>query len=91
MLDVEAVGLGGILDLLVVVVSIVAYIIDLVHHVVKMNHLMKHYHSNLADRAIDVFRGDVDLAMRLVYVLLDFIDAAPAFITITPQIKAWPP
>lgn len=78
MLDVKAMGFGGILEFLVVVVAVVAYILDLVNHVVEMGHLMKHGRGHLADGAVDVFGGDIDLAVGLVRALPDFVDAAPA-------------
>ena len=84
-LNVKAVCLGGILEFLVVVVPVVADILDLVNHVVEMGHLMKHSRSHLADGAVDVFGGDIDLAVGLVRALPDFVDAAPA-VCATPVI-----
>ena len=78
MLDVKAVGFGSGLEFLVVVVAVVAYILDLVNQVVKMGHLMKHGCGHLADGAVDIFGGDVDLAVSFAAALPDFIDTAPA-------------
>ena len=78
MLDVKAMGFGGGLEFLVVVVAVVAYILDLVNHVVEMGHLMKHSRCHLADGAVDVFGGDVDFSVGFVRALPDFVDAAPA-------------
>ena len=81
MLNAKAVGFGGGFESLVVVVAVVAYILDLVNQVVKVGHLMKHGRSHLADGAVDVFGGDVDLAVGFVCALPDFVDAAPAVCT----------
>ena len=77
MLDVKAVGLGGCFEFLVVVVAVVAYILNLVNQVVKVGHLMKHGRGHFADGPVDVFGGDVDLAVGFIRALPDFIDAAP--------------
>lgn len=78
MLDVKAVGFGGGLELLVVVVAVVAYILNPMNHVVEMGHLMEHGRSHLADGTVDVFGGNVDLAVGFVCALPDFVNAAPA-------------
>ena len=78
MLDVKAVGFGGGLEFLVVVVAVVAYVLDAMNHVVEMGHLMKHCRCHLTDGAVDVFGGNVDLAVGFVCALPDFVDAAPA-------------
>lgn len=78
MLDVQAMGLGSILEFFIVVVTVVAYVLDLVNQVVKMGHLMKHGRGDLADGAVDVLGGNVDLAVGFTAALPDFIDAAPA-------------
>lgn len=78
MLDVKAVGFGGGLEFLVVVVAVVAHILDLMDQVVKVGHLMKHGRGHLADGAVDVFGGNVDLAVGFAAALPDFIDTTPA-------------
>lgn len=78
MLNVKAVCFGSGLEFLVVVIAVVAYILDLMNHVVEMGHFMKHGRGHLADGAVDVFGSDVDLAVGFVRALPDFIDAAPA-------------
>lgn len=78
MLDVQAVGLGGVLEFLVVVIPVVADILDLMGQVVEMRHFMEHGCRNLADGPVDVLGADVDLPIRLAAGLPDFIHAAPA-------------
>lgn len=78
MLDMKAVSFGSGLEFLVVVVAVVAYILDLVNQVVKMSHLMKHGCGHIADGTVDIFGGNVDLAVGFAAALLDFIDTAPA-------------
>ena len=78
MLDVQAVGLGGVLEFLVVVIPVVADVLDLMGQVVEMRHFMEHGCRDLADGPVDVLGADVDFPIRLIAGLLDFIYAAPA-------------
>ena len=77
-LDVQAVGLGGVLEFLVVVIPVVADVLDLMGQVVEMRHFMEHGCRDLADGPVDVLGADVDLPVRLAAGLPDFIHAAPA-------------
>ena len=77
-LDVQAVGFGGFLEFLIVVVPVVADILDLMGQVVEMRHFMEHGCRDLADGPVDVLGADVDLPIRLAAGLPDFIHAAPA-------------
>ena len=77
-LDVQAVGFGGFLEFLIVVVPVVADVLDLMGQVVEMRHFMEHGCRDLADGPVDVLGADVDLPIRLAAGLPDFIHAAPA-------------
>ena len=87
-LDVQAVGLGGVLEFLVVVVSIVADVLDLMGQVVEMRHFMEHGRRDLADGPVDVLGTNVDLPVRLAAGLPDFIHAAPA-VGPTPAVRRY--
>ena len=78
MADGQAVGLGGFLEFLVVVVSVVGYVLDPVVEVVEVGHLVKHRPGNLADRAVDVLCADVDFPVCLAVSLPDFVYGTPA-------------
>ena len=78
MLNVQAVGLGGFFEFLIVVVPVVANVLDLMGQVVEMRHFMEHGCRDLADGPVDVLGADVDLPIRLAAGLPDFIHAAPA-------------
>ena len=78
MLNVKAMILGSGLEFLVVVVAVVAYVLELMNKVVQMGHLMEHGCGYFTDGAVDVFGGDVDLAVCFAVSLPDFIDATPA-------------
>lgn len=78
MLNVQAVGLRGFLEFLIVVVPVVADVLDLMGQVVEMRHFMEHGCRDLADGPVDVLGADVDLPIRLAAGLPDFIHAAPA-------------
>ena len=78
MLDVQAMGFGGFLEFLIVVVSVVADVLDLMGQIVEVRHFVEHRRRNLADGPVDVLGADVDLPVRLVAGLPDFIYAAPA-------------
>ena len=73
MLDVQAVGLGGVLEFLVVVIPVVADVLDLMGQVVEMRHFMEHGCRDLADGPVDVLGADVDLPIRLAAGLPNFI------------------
>ena len=77
-LDVQAVGLGRLLEFLVVIVPVVAYVLDAVGEVVEMGHFVEHGRGNLADGPVDVLGANVDLAVALAAILPDFVNAAPA-------------
>lgn len=77
-LDVQAVGFGGFLEFLIVVVPVVADVLDLMGQVVEMRHFMEHGCRDLADGPVDVLGANVDLPIRLTAGLPDFIYAAPA-------------
>ena len=53
LLDMKAVGLGGLLELLVVVVPVVAYILDAVGQVVQVGHFVQHGGRHFADGPVD--------------------------------------
>ena len=78
MLDVQAMGFGGFLEFLVMVVPVVADVLDLMGQVVEMRHFMEHGCRDLADGPVDVLGADVDLPIRLAAGLPDFIHTAPA-------------
>lgn len=78
MLDVQAVGFGGFLEFLIVVVPVVADVLDLMSQVVEVRHFVEHGRRHLADGPVDVLGADVDLPVRLAAGLPDFIYAAPA-------------
>lgn len=78
MLDVQTVSLGGFLEFLVVVVSVVADVLDFMGHVVEVCHFVEHGRRNLADGPVNVLGADIDLPVCLVAGLPDFIHAAPA-------------
>ena len=78
MLDVEAVRFGGFLEFLVVIVPVVAYVLNAMGKIVEVSHFVEHGRCHLADRAIDVLGGNIDLAVSLAVTLPDFIYAAPA-------------
>lgn len=78
MLDVQAVGFGGFLEFLIVVVPVVADVLDLMGQVVEVRHFVEHGRRHLADGPVDVLGADVDLPVRLAAGLPDFIYAAPA-------------
>ena len=88
MLDVQAVGLGGVLEFLVVVIPVVADVLDLMGQVVEMRHFMEHGCRDLADGPVDVLGADVDLPIRLTAGLPDFINAAPA-VGPTPAVRRY--
>ena len=88
MLDVQAVGLGGVLEFLVVVIPVVADILDLMGQVVEMRHFMEHGRRHLADGPVDVLSADIDLPVRLAAGLPDFINAAPA-VGPTPAVRRY--
>ena len=77
MLDVQAVGLRGFLEFLVVVVPVVADVLDLMGQIVEMRHFVEHGCRHLADGPVDVFGADVDLPVRLTAGLPDFIHTVP--------------
>lgn len=77
-IDVQAVGFGGFLEFLIVVVPVVADVLDLMGQVVEMRHFVEHGRRHLADGPVDVLGADVDLPIRLAAGLPDFIHAAPA-------------
>ena len=76
--DGQAVGFGGFLESLVVVVSVVGYVLDPVVEVVEVGHLVKHRPGDLADRAVDVLGANVDFPVCLAVSLPDFVYGAPA-------------
>ena len=78
MLNVQAVGLRGFLEFLVVVVPVVADVLDLMGQVVEMHHFVEHGRRDLADGSVDILGANVDLPIRLAAGLPDFIYAAPA-------------
>ena len=78
MLDVQAVGLGGVLEFLVVIIAVVAYVLDLMGQVVEVRHFVEHGRRDLRDWAVDVLGADVDFAVGLLVGLPDFVYAAPA-------------
>ena len=78
MLDVQAMGFGGFLEFLVVVVPVVADVLDLMGQVVEMRHFVEHGCCHFTDGPVDVFGANVDLPVRLAAGLPDFIYAAPA-------------
>ena len=88
MLDVQAVGLSGVLEFLVVVIPVVADVLDLMGQVVEMRHFMEHGCRDLADGPVDVLGADVDLPIRLAAGLPDFINAAPA-VGPTPAVRRY--
>ena len=88
MLDVEAVGLGGVLEFLVVVIPVVADVLDLMGQIVEMCHFVEHGRCHLADGPVDVFGANVDLPVRLAAGLPDFIHAAPA-VGPTPAVRRY--
>ena len=76
--NVQAVGLRGFLEFLVVVVPVVADVLDLMGQVVEMRHFVEHGCRDLADGPIDILGANVDLPIRLAAGLPDFIHTAPA-------------
>ena len=78
MLDVQAMGFGGFLEFLVVVVPVVADVPDLMRQIVEMRHFVEHGRRHLANGPVDVLGANVDLPVRLAAGLPDFIYAAPA-------------
>ena len=82
--DGQAVGFGGLLEFLVVVVSVVGYVLDPVGEVVEVGHLVQHRGGHVADRAIDVLGADVDFPVRLAVSLPDFVYGAPAIGSASP-------
>ena len=82
--DGQAVGFGGLLEFLVVVVSVVGYVFDPVGEVVEVGHLVQHRGGHVADRAIDVLGADVDFPIRLAVGLPDFVYGAPAIGSASP-------
>lgn len=88
MLNVQAVGLGGFFEFLIVVVPVVADILDLMGQVVEMRHFMEHGRRHLADGPVDVLSADIDLPVRLAAGLPDFINAAPA-VGPTPAVRRY--
>lgn len=78
LLDVQAMGFGGFLEFLVVVVPVVADVPDLMRQIVEMRHFVEHGRRDLADGPVDVFGANVDLPICFAAGLPDFIHAAPA-------------
>ena len=85
MLDVQAVGFGGFLELLIVVVPVVADVFDLMGQVVEVRHFMEHGRRHLADGPVDILGANVDLPICFTAGLPDFIHTAPSIGT-TPAI-----
>ena len=88
MLDVQAVGLGGFFEFLVVVVPVVADVLDLMGQVVEVRHFVEHGRRHLADGPVDVLGANVDLSIRFTAGLPDFINAAPA-VGPTPAVRRY--
>ena len=78
MLDVQAMGFGGFLEFLIVVVSVVADVLDFMGQVVEVRHFVEHGRRNLSNGPVDILGANVDLPVRLAAGLPDFIYAAPA-------------
>ena len=88
MLDVQAVGLGGFFEFLVVVVPVVADVLDLMGQVIEVRHFVEHGRRHLADGPVDVLGANVDLSIRFTAGLPDFIYAAPAIGT-APAVRRY--
>ena len=78
MLNVQAVGLGGFFEFLIVVVPVVADVLDLMGQIVEMRHFVEHGRCHLADGPVDILGANVDLPICFAAGLPDFIHAAPA-------------
>ena len=88
MLDVQAMGFGGFLEFLIVVVSVVADVLDFMGQVVEVRHFVEHGRRNLSNGPVDILGANVDLPVRLTAGLPDFIYAAPAIGT-APAVRRY--
>ena len=61
----QAVGLGGSLKFLVVVVAVVAYVLDAMNQIVEMRHLMQERGCQLEDGPAEVFGAEIDFPILL--------------------------
>lgn len=82
LLDVEPVGLGGLLKLLIVVVPVVAHVLDAVGQVVQAGHFVQHGGRHLADGPVDVLGRSGDGGV---------MDCCPSVLSIKEPFSDCPP
>ena len=86
--NMQAVGLGGGLKFHVVIIAVVAYVLNVMHQIVKVGHFMYEGGRQLEDRAVKVFGAKVDLPVLLAAGVPDFIDTAPA-VCAAPAVRGY--
>ena len=78
LLDMQAVGLSGVLKFLVVVVAVVAYVLDAMNQIVEMRHLMQERGCQLENRPVKVLGAEIDFPIFLAAGVPYLVDTAPA-------------